>query len=263
MKRGPAALTNKQGGRSTRLAFARLPDGPPPDPDSLPLILGTSERARIAGLRQTADKWRLILGRALLHHTLARHYGIDRPAIAITERGRPCLHEGGPLALDFNISHAGSWVVCAFAKRAAIGVDITDIGELADWPELAYHFLNVRELAFIMGLSPERRTRAAAGFWTLKEAVLKSSGYGLEIDPRLIGVALEPRPSLVACPRDVTADLDAVRLESFEHAAGSLIAIAILADAGQQPAADPEAHDIEVVPLDVLFPDRGYDYSRP
>ena len=59
------------------------------------------------------------------------------------------------------------------------------------------------------------------------------------------------------------ADPDAVRLESFEHAAGSLLAIAILADTGQQPAADPEAADIEVVPLDVLFPDGGYNYSRP
>lgn len=54
-----------------------------------------------------------------------------------------------------------------------------------------------------------------------------------------------------------------MRLESFEHAAGSLLAIAILADTGQQPAADPEAADIEVVPLDVLFPDGGYNYSRP
>lgn len=247
----------------TRLRFAHLPDHPPPAAGALSPILSPDDRARVAAFRQGADKWRLILGRALLYHTLSHVYGIERPCITITERGRPRLEGDNPLALDFNIAHAGPWVVCAFAAATAVGVDIADIADFADWPGLVGDYMDASEIVFIRELPPERRMPAAARFWSLKEAALKSAGFGLEIDPRLVRLVLEPRPRLVACPREIAAEPDALQLVSFEHAPGSILAIATLADNWrQQTSEQPETTDIAIVPLDVLLPGACRCYSR-
>ena len=240
---------------SIHLAFARLPEPPLAEPQGLLPALSADDLDRLAGFRQPADRWRLALGRALLRHVLGFDHGIQGPAIAISERGRPYLAVDNPLGLDINISHAGSWVVCGVVARARIGVDVIDIDDLADWPELAGHFLDASETAFIMGLPAETRARAASSFWTLKEAVLKAAGYGLEIDPRLLRMALQPHPRLLACPPEVTSHPGSVWMASLEHAPGSLLAVAILGS--ERRCADPLALKREIVPIEKLFVGHG------
>ena len=48
--------------------------------------------------------------------------------------------------IDFNISHAGEWVVCAFTRAARVGVDAVDINEFDDWRELSVTILVTLDL---------------------------------------------------------------------------------------------------------------------
>lgn len=72
------------------------------------------------------------IGKRLLWMALARE-GIDRSALILerSTEGRPYLRygDGRAFALDFSISHAGAWVVCALSEveHSPIGVDLERI----------------------------------------------------------------------------------------------------------------------------------------
>jgi len=213
---------------SIYLMRTQLPERPAPSGALAASILAPLDFDRFNGFRLAEDKWRLVLGHQLARYGLRKYCGVESPKISRSNRGRPYLAGQDPRSLDFNISHTATWVVCAVARNMAVGVDVVEVEDLADWNTLIEHFLNESETQFLRGLPNHRRTYVAAQFWALKEAVLKAAGYGLEIDPRLIRIEIEPVPRVAVCPKEVVMRSEDICLANIEHAPGSLLTVAVL-----------------------------------
>lgn len=121
------------------------------------------------------DRQAFLLGRCLLLLVLRRHTDKSLKDVYYDEFGKPTI--GTQMA--FNISHAGSFVLCAFStNEEAIGIDIEQISEGIDL-ELFTNILSDQEWEDVME-APCKYTRFF-DYWTIKEAVSKADGRGLNI----------------------------------------------------------------------------------
>jgi len=125
--------------------------------------------------RRWQDAQAFLIGKLLLRKGLIELGFHERilEEIRYTEFGRPYLHAG----VDFNISHAGRFVVAVFSANARIGVDIEAVNEvrLEDFTSC----FTGRELERL-SVSP-RFLFDFFTIWTIKEAVIKADGRGLQV----------------------------------------------------------------------------------
>ncbi len=89
------------------------------------------------------------------------------------EYGRPYLAGAG----DFNISHSGEYVVCAFSQQQQLGIDIEKVAPVA-----------FADFENVMSPVEWQRIRAATDplaaffrYWAIKESVIKADSRGLSI----------------------------------------------------------------------------------
>jgi len=79
--------------------------------------------------------------------------------------------------INFNISHSGSYVVCAIARNVQLGVDIEEI--------LPINFVDYENVMSIEEWSIINKSanpfKEFFSFWTRKESILKADGRGLSI----------------------------------------------------------------------------------
>ncbi len=93
-------------------------------------------------------------------------------------KGKPYLREedcGAPLY--FNISHSGSYVVCAISKRE-VGVDIQEHKSL-DYMKTAQRFFAKEEKRVLKDAQPQEGLELFYRLWTRKEAYGKMLGEGV------------------------------------------------------------------------------------
>jgi 4'-phosphopantetheinyl transferase len=133
--------------------------------------------------REQALKFKYELGRKtcaaaylLLCEGLRKEYGItEKPLFEYGEHGKPQL-VGHP-DIHFNMSHCREAAICVLSKHP-VGVDVESIREYKD--SLARYTMNDKELERIA--SAERPNVEFTRLWTMKEAVLKCSGVGINND---------------------------------------------------------------------------------
>jgi 4'-phosphopantetheinyl transferase len=87
--------------------------------------------------------------------------------------GRPFFKS----SVDFNISHSGSFVICAFSTKGRVGVDLEKI-EPINIQDFKYQW-NENEWEKIVRSSD--KVSQFFSYWTMKEAVMKLDGRGLNI----------------------------------------------------------------------------------
>lgn len=140
--------------------------------DCLAAMLSPAEQARVARLRQPADRRRSTVARAALRALLARLLGVAGAAVPLVTAasGQP-LAAGTPWHVS--VAHSGALAVVALA-RAPVGVDVEAARDMPDAVAMARTWF-----------TPEEAARVAAcpadflPLWTAKEAVLKAAGTGL------------------------------------------------------------------------------------
>lgn len=167
--------------------WMQVDTGREPDAEDLAL-LNEQERCRVASLRRRADRVRAAAGRAALRRHLARILGCAPCTVRLDAGswGKPCLACGG---VEFNLSHAGAWVIMAIGGRHGLGIDIETEEAVADVAAtVAPMVLAPSELAVWAGLDDAHRRDAFLRLWTRKEAVAKALGRGLATDLRSIPV---------------------------------------------------------------------------
>jgi len=135
---------------------------------------------KIMRYRKWEDRHRALFGKIMLRRGLDEHglKGFDLKDLTYNKLQKPQL----PGAVQFNISHAGNVVICAFNTEGLIGVDVEIIKPiiLEDY-EFIFDTDTVRQLR-------QARDQEGAFFeaWTIREAILKAEGSGLTEDAKKI-----------------------------------------------------------------------------
>ena len=206
---------------------AQLPAASPPSACDIAHLLDASGQERLATYIHVQDKWRFVLGRAVLSYGLKTLFGISAPKISLSPLGRPFLHASAISKIDFNISHAGDWVVCAFTHAAQVGVDVVDVDEFDDWRELLNTILAPLERSHVSTVKPARQQEIVARYWSIKEAVLKCVGVGLQIDPLNITIDLRiyHRPQVKKCPLSITKNPGNFCVMSFNFRSNATLSV--------------------------------------
>ena len=121
------------------------------------------------------DAQAYLFGRFLLVEGL-RKYGFSKSVlheIQYTKYSRPYLND----EIDFNISHSGKFVVCVIGKSLNLGIDIEEI-RVVDINDFVDQFTS-NEWRKIEGADDQYYE--FFNNWTIKEAVIKADGRGLNI----------------------------------------------------------------------------------
>jgi len=100
---------------------------------------------------------------------------------------KPRLRDG---SLEFNLSHSGDLALLAVADTDPVGIDIERVAESIDLLSIAKRVFLPDERAIICGETGEPAACRFFEQWTLKEALLKATGTGFQIDPASISVGL-------------------------------------------------------------------------
>lgn len=137
---------------------------------------GVALPRHIARLQRQPDRLRSLAGRLLLHHALRCHGMVgDVPLVGVGPYGKPQL--AGPGAPQFNLSHAGRWIVCALA-RGPVGIDVEQLRPID--LRLAERYFHRDEYAALLASAPGERLARFFRLWTAKEAYVKALGLGLQ-----------------------------------------------------------------------------------
>ena len=156
------------------------------------LTSGEQERARTFATETL--RRRFIVGRGLLRSLLAAYYRTDPKELHLsygpygkpeldTNRYRPCL--------AFNLAHSEDQALLAIASSGQIGVDLEIKRPLRDLDGLVAQVCSDIELKHLHRLSETEKETAFYRLWVRKEALLKASGLGLQIDPRVCELTAE------------------------------------------------------------------------
>lgn len=147
---------------------------------------------------------------------LAAYLGCPGKSIALerSERGKPRLAgEHAESALEFNLSHTGSWLALAVSNKVPVGIDIERERRLERASLLSRRFLSAPEAAEIEHLDEPFRSRQFLEQWTARESLVKARGCGLASSLGEIELSCRP-PGLKQLPQD-WADADDMSLATL------------------------------------------------
>ena len=92
------------------------------------------------------------------------------------KEGKPRLVDSGPW--DFNVSHAGDYIVVAVDKMP-VGVDLEIIREVREMAAIVQRYFHPDEAAAWAKLEEPLREEAFFVLWSAREAAMKCVGFGL------------------------------------------------------------------------------------
>ena len=178
----PASLQAFQAGPVRVLALG-LPADPEPWLAALTPHASEARRQRAARFHFRIDALRCLAAEALLRQGLQERWGLDLEALELRagRTGKPRV--ANQPAIHFNLSHSGSWVLCALHDRP-VGIDVEAVRDAEDLP--AAMVMAPEELHHWGSLAAPEAQAFFFRLWTLKESLLKALGTGLSLDPRAV-----------------------------------------------------------------------------
>ena len=188
--------------------------------------LDARERARLRIMRRADARRRFSAGRWLARHVLARRLGYAEAEVELTigAHGRPSLVTGD---VDFNLSHAGSFVVLALSTTQ-VGIDIEATNRAASWRSIAHRFFSAVETAAIEACAETEQRTAFFRIWVRKEAFVKALGTGVATGFDRFDVSAGAKPALIGARID-GVDAGEWSIRDFDSGPGHLGAVAVRA----------------------------------
>jgi len=147
--------------------------------------LDADERSRRDRFRHDGRRRQYTLCRAALRAILCGRLDCGNEALSFveSERGKPhVLLLGARAPGSFSVSHSGSHGLLAFAREGRIGVDVEERALRRDLDALIAAVLAPDERAVLASTTGHHRAARFYDFWTIKEALLKALGTGLQLD---------------------------------------------------------------------------------
>jgi 4'-phosphopantetheinyl transferase len=150
-------------------------------------VLSAAEMRRADRFRFPLHRNRFVLAHAALRHILCIYSACPASSIefTISPHGKPSLfnrNKGETGEIEFNLSHSEDLAVVAVSFGSMLGVDVEQVREMPDWPQMAHQFFSDAEIAVIERMPPYDASVMFLRFWTRKEALLKAMGTGLQDD---------------------------------------------------------------------------------
>jgi 4'-phosphopantetheinyl transferase len=165
--------------------------------------LSDEEAGQARAFHFDRDRATYVAAHAMLRRVLREALGGEEPDFGRSPLGRPELTSpryGGP-ATSFNLTHTGDFAACAILHGAPIGIDAEDIRRPIDVAEMAGRWFAPAERRLLERLADARRAEMFFRIWTLKEAILKTTGHGLRIEPQLF--AVDPDRGRAIVPKEL------------------------------------------------------------
>ncbi|WP_193065558.1 4'-phosphopantetheinyl transferase family protein [Oceanobacillus oncorhynchi] len=138
-------------------------------------FLSNQTLCKVASYKNYKDRVRTIISELLIQYIYIQYYQNNFNPIMIQRNkyGKPYCHNTG---FQFNISHAGNWVV-AIIDTNQVGIDIELMADI-DYESLIsmFHFIEEQQLK-----EATDKKEYFYKLWTIKEAVLKNIGKGMNI----------------------------------------------------------------------------------
>lgn len=96
------------------------------------------------------------------------------------EHGKPCLVPvSGHPGIQFNLSHAGDYIVFIFSAHTPVGIDIERTDRKANMERIAARLFLPKESEHLKTLTGDDKTQYFFRCWTRTESFLKGLGTGL------------------------------------------------------------------------------------
>ena len=142
-------------------------------------LLSEDERARWQAFRFDRDRREYLTTRALVRSALSHYHPIAPEAwrFQTNSHGRPQIDPD--CGLRFNLSNFSDLVVCLISHESDVGVDVEPYENAEKIAELAPGVFSPVELAQLEALRGPEKLDRALSLWTLKEAYIKATGFGL------------------------------------------------------------------------------------
>lgn len=147
--------------------------------------LDEAERARRDRFRHEGRRRQYTLCRAALRAILCGRLGCRNEALSFgeSERGKPAaMLSDVPAPVSFSVSHSGRHGLLAFAREGRVGVDVEERAPRRDLDALIAAVLAPDERAELASTTGHHRIARFYDFWTIKEALLKALGTGIQLD---------------------------------------------------------------------------------
>jgi 4'-phosphopantetheinyl transferase len=111
--------------------------------------LSIAEMQRAGQFRFSLHRERFILAHAALRGILSTYSGCPASSLefARSPHGKPALANTGKGQIEFNLSHSDDLAVVAVSPWSIIGVDVEQVREMTDWPQMARQFYSDAEIA--------------------------------------------------------------------------------------------------------------------
>jgi 4'-phosphopantetheinyl transferase len=154
--------------------------------------LTADEARRAEGMANLLLRARFVVSRGLRRKVLAGVLQCQHGDVLIVEEQgiKPRLQD--PDGWDFNVSHAGDYVVLVVG-RGEVGVDLEKIRPVRDTAALVDRYFHPDEAAAWRNLPAEQKEGAFFILWSAREAAMKCAGTGLagglgqtRIDPEIL-----------------------------------------------------------------------------
>jgi 4'-phosphopantetheinyl transferase len=156
-------------------------------------LLSHWEQRRLERLREEADKVRFVAAHLLVRLALSKLYpaALTDWRLDHTVAGKPFVcGPHGAEGFQFSLSHAAGLVGCAVAN-APVGLDVEPLNQSIDVDELLPCTLGPQELSEWNQRPCEDRVRRYLAYWTLKEALAKGLGVGMNVPFSSLAFELE------------------------------------------------------------------------
>lgn len=146
-------------------------------------VLSPEEQSAMGNFHSQDDARRYTVAHVVLRFALSKLTGQRACDLTFTRsrcpicggpQGRPTLVGRGP---EFSLSHAGDWVLLAFADQP-VGADIEPVIPY-EWVDTVASSLNDRDAETLITLTGIERRLAVTRAWTRREACGKAQGMGL------------------------------------------------------------------------------------
>lgn len=151
----------------------------PVEYEQLAYSVTDEKRSKIKRYHFYIDAQRSLLGDTLTRYAICKEFNLlnDKLSFTVNEYGKPTLLSIPNI--EYNISHAGQFVVCALNDKGPVGVDVELVKNSS--LDLAERFYTESEYRYLLSQLPENQSEYFCQLWTMKESYIKMIGKGLSI----------------------------------------------------------------------------------